>query len=203
MDFLRGLRRLIDPIPEVIFIRGITDLSLTLIICQIIGIDVINIEKKSRNHIKARMFFAVTSAFFIFIAYKVNPLSIATLLTYTSPIFTSILSFIILREKMTKYDFINIISCWIGVVLITNPFGNSDNTITMFGIIIGLLASITMAGSFTMVRMVSITFHYFVPMFYYSLATTAFAPVGYIVMVALGHSPTVLTSSEWIRIIQQ
>ena len=71
----------------------------------------------------------------------------------------------------------------------------------MFGIVIGILASITMAGSFTMVRMVSITFHYFVPMFYYSLATTAFAPVCYIVMVALGHSPTVLESSEWIRII--
>ena len=186
---------------EVIFIRGITDLTLTLIIWHFIGVDVIKIQKESRNPIKVRMFFAIASAFFIFLAYKVNPLSIATLLTYTSPIFTSIFAFFLLGEKMTKYDFINIVSCWIGVVLITNPFGTTGTAITLYGIIIGAFSSITMAGSFTMVRMVSITFHYFVPMFYYSLATTAFAPIAYMIMILFGHPATVLTSNEWIRII--
>lgn len=52
-----------------------------------------------------------------------------------------------------------------------------------------------------MVRVVALKLHYFVPMFYYSLATTATAPVAYAVTLALGHQPTVLTYEQWIRLI--
>lgn len=95
---------------EVVFMRGITDLSLTLFICWCAKIDLISIEVENRKSIRIRMFFAVTSAIFVFLAYKVNPLSIATMLTFTSPIFTSIFAYIMIAEKLTKYDVLNVIS---------------------------------------------------------------------------------------------
>ena len=51
--------------------------------------------------------------------------------------------------------------------MISNPFGDLQGNTTAYGIVIGILAAITVGGSFTMVRVVALNLHFFVPMFYY------------------------------------
>lgn len=95
---------------EIVFIRGISDLTITSIVCRCLHIDVLDIKPEHRSAIRFRMFFAASSAFFVFLTFQLNPISIATTLTFTSPIFTSIFTFFLIGEKLSKYDVANIIS---------------------------------------------------------------------------------------------
>jgi drug/metabolite transporter (DMT)-like permease len=186
---------------EIVFVRGLSDLILTTILWQSIGVNVLEIEIDQRNAIRIRMFFAAASAFFVFLTYQVNPLSIATTLSFTSPIFTSIFAFIAIGERLTRYDIINMVSWIIGVLLVSNPFGDAKGNTTIMGVLIGIMAAVMIAGSFTMVRIVAINFHFMIPMFYYWLATTAFAPLGYLVLLFIGHQPNVYTSDDLMRLL--
>lgn len=186
---------------EIVFMRGITDLLITSVICRVIGVDVLDIKPEHRFAIRIRMFFAAASAFFTFLTVQINPISIATTLTFTSPIFTSIFAYIVISEKLSKYDVINIISCTIGLLLMSNPFGDIKGNTTVLGVTVGVLAAVTVAGSFTAVRVVAINFHFLVPMFYYCLATTAFSPIMYLVLLVLGHNPTFYSGGQWMRIL--
>lgn len=163
-------------------------------------VDVLDIEPEQRRAIRIRMFFAAASAFFVFLTLQVNPISISTTLTFTSPIFTTVFAYFMISEKPSKYDLINMGSCIIGLLLITNPFGDIQGNTTVHGVIIGIIAAITIAGSFTMVRVVAINFHFLIPMFYYCLATTAFSPVAYLVLLIMGHKPTFYSEGQFMRI---
>lgn len=94
---------------EVIYIRGVTDLIMSTILCKMLGVNFLGIEQDHRNAVRIRMFFAAASAFFVFMTFKVNPISLATTLTFTSPIFTSIFTFLAIGEKISKYDVVNIL----------------------------------------------------------------------------------------------
>jgi len=184
---------------EIVFIRGITDLTITSILCKSLGVDPLDIQPENRNAIRVRMFFAAASAFFVFLTFQMNPISLATTLTFTSPIFTSTFAYFLMGEKLSKYDVLNIISWVIGLLLITSPFGDIKGNTSVYGVLIGTCAAVTVAGSFTMVRYVAINFHFLIPMFYYWLATTAFAPVAYLVLLVLGHQPETYTSGQYFR----
>ena len=53
---------------------------------------------------------------------KFVPMSIASCIFYSAPIFTALLSGIFLGEHMTKYDFIAVIFAFFGVILVNDPF---------------------------------------------------------------------------------
>jgi drug/metabolite transporter (DMT)-like permease len=93
---------------EIIYLRGVTDLVLCTTLCKFLGVDFLGIEQDHRKAIRIRMFFAAASAFFVFMTFKVNPISLATTLTFTSPIFTSIFTFFAIGERITRYDIANI-----------------------------------------------------------------------------------------------
>lgn len=87
----------------------------------------------------------------------------------------------------------------IGLLLITNPFGDIKGNTTVQGVFVGVMAAVTVAGSFTMVRYVNINFNFMIPMFYYCLATTAFAPIAYLCLLIFGHKPEMYTQGQFIR----
>ena len=55
-------------------------------------------------------------------AIKFVPMSIASCIFYSAPIFTALLSGIFLGEHMSKYDFLSVIFAFFGVVLVNDPF---------------------------------------------------------------------------------
>lgn len=88
----------------------------------------------------------------------------------------------------------------IGLLLIAHPFSDIQDNTTMIGVAVGVMAAVTIAGSFTMVRVVAVSSHFLIAMFYYCLATTAFAPIAYLVLLLGGHTPTFYTYEQFLRI---
>jgi drug/metabolite transporter (DMT)-like permease len=74
--------------------------------------------------------FAFGRVFGSFIGFMLEILSLdyistsKSVLIINNPLITSILSYVILREKSGKHDLICFIMCTFGVVLLTNPFSN-------------------------------------------------------------------------------
>ena len=59
--------------------------------------------------------------FFIFYAVMHLPLATGVTLSYTSSIFLALLSFIVLREKISRYSQAMLAAGFIGVVLLLKP----------------------------------------------------------------------------------
>lgn len=70
-------------------------------------------------------------------ALSILPLAETTVLLFTSPLFTVLLSFTILKEKVGIYRFVAVIIGFSGVIVMANP-GSTENTIPLLGLIVGL-----------------------------------------------------------------
>lgn len=60
-------------------------------------------------------------------AVKFMPVSTSSCIYFTLPIWTAILAYFFLKEKINKYDIIQICSAFIGILIINNPFGIEEN----------------------------------------------------------------------------
>ena len=85
------------------------------------------------------------------------PLSLATVIQYTYPIFISIFAVIFIKEKITRNIFIAIILGWIGILIILNPsqLSNLDIEISNFSIFVAFLGAISTALAYITVKKLS------------------------------------------------
>lgn len=75
-----------------------------------------------------------------FIAVEKTGLSVASVLLYTAPGFVFILSVIIFKEKITKVKIMALCLAFLGCLLVSGVFQNSDSALDLTGIFIGILA---------------------------------------------------------------
>ena len=59
-------------------------------------------------------------------AVKYMPVSTASCIFFTCPIWTALFAFIFLKEKINKYDIIQIVFAFIGILIINIPFNTED-----------------------------------------------------------------------------
>lgn len=77
----------------------------------------------------------------IFYALLHLPLATGVTLSYTSSIFLALLSFAVLREKISRYAAAVLVFGFVGVVLLLNPsFSNGQETAALIGLAGGLLS---------------------------------------------------------------
>lgn len=73
------------------------------------------------TYIMLRCLAGVTSTFCFYQAIDILPLSLAVTLYYTSPIFTALVCYIFLGERLAKLEILSIFSSLFGVILLTKP----------------------------------------------------------------------------------
>lgn len=76
--------------------------------------------------------------FCLFYSFELLPLADATLFTFASVIFISVLSIFLLKEKLTKPQVLAIFVGVVGIIIVSNPSGH----VTLWGVFIALLSSI-------------------------------------------------------------
>jgi drug/metabolite transporter (DMT)-like permease len=59
-------------------------------------------------------------------AVKFMPVSTSSCIYFTLPIWSAILAYFFLKEKLNKYDILQIISAFLGILIINNPFSSDD-----------------------------------------------------------------------------
>ncbi|XP_015262105.1 PREDICTED: solute carrier family 35 member G1-like [Gekko japonicus] len=114
----------------------------------------------------------------LYYAYQVMPLADATVITFSSPVFTSLLAWIFLKEKYSPWDLLFTLFTITGVVLIARPpflFGSKvieiegSYTDHLKGTIAALSSAICTASTFVILRKVGISVHYFLSIWYYAV----------------------------------
>lgn len=105
-----------------------------------------NIREQSRTirwryHL-LRSCFEFTGFSLTFYSILKLPLPMQTSLSYTTPIFASILAVLLLGETMTKTILISLILGTLGICIIHNPFGEISSDIPALGVGAALLAAV-------------------------------------------------------------
>jgi len=109
---------------------------------------------------------------FRFMALKLLSISQATLLVFTNPIFTSLLAFICIRERVTIYDIIASLVSFVGVFLVVQgDLKNSGNEerqhFNIAGVVCALIAAFFSSCVYVMLRKIGKKTHYMIPPFYF------------------------------------
>ena len=82
-----------------------------------------------------------------FYGLSISPLSLATVLNFTAPIFTVIFAIIFLKEKLTTYRLISLVLGFIGVMCVLRP----DLSLNSGGLLV-LLSSLVWASSLIFIK---------------------------------------------------
>lgn len=62
----------------------------------------------------------------MFSSVKYLPVSTAGSIFFSMPIWTAILAFVFIGEKISVYDITSILAAFLGVLIINNPWGEDD-----------------------------------------------------------------------------
>ena len=95
-----------------------------------------------------------------FMAIKYGQFSLVVALYYTAPVSSAVLCFLVLREKLSKFDIINICCCFLGVLFITNPGGifekvddsKVEEGSTLSGLLWAMCASLSSGSAYLTMR---------------------------------------------------
>jgi drug/metabolite transporter (DMT)-like permease len=111
-------------------------------------------------------------------AVKYMPVSIASSIFSMGPILTTVFASIFLKERVTIYDYAALLSAFIGVIMVNNPFKTQDllSVISPHSIFIGTVYALTGAfafsGAIICIRIMNEGIHYTVGPFWYASGCT-------------------------------
>ena len=99
-----------------------------------------------KKHIPMVILSAILTVVVFNIAYisaiRLNGMSVASVLLYTSPVFVTILSIFIFKERLTTVRVITLICATLGCVMVSGVLGGTEN-LSWIGILMGLLSGLT------------------------------------------------------------
>ncbi|NXF15609.1 S35G1 protein, partial [Rhodinocichla rosea] len=134
--------------------------------------------KGKRIFLFFRGFLGSTAMVLLYYAYQVMPLADATVITFTSPVFTSLLAWIFLKEKYSLWDVLFTLFAVTGVILIARPpflFGSRVTGIEggysdhLKGTIAAIASTLSAASTIVILRKVGKSVHYFLSIWYYAV----------------------------------
>lgn len=139
-----------------------------------------------------RCVIGVSSIFCVFQALSLLPLADATTLSFTAPIFATILSFLLLKEQVGIRRWSAVAVGFAGVLIVTRPLeelaGADGQALPLAGIGIGLLAAVLTAGVTITLRQLGRTEHVAAIVFWFFVACSI---VGALTLPVFGrmHAP--------------
>ena len=121
------------PVGEVAFLRSAFGLiPLYLIVLPRTGLAVLRTARLS-DHVK-RAVSQFISQMAMFLALSVMPLASAVAISFAAPLFTTLLSIVILKEKVGRHRWSALAAGFVGVLLITHPGAGSFNIGVVFAL---------------------------------------------------------------------
>jgi drug/metabolite transporter (DMT)-like permease len=122
------------PLGEVIFFRGFFGLVFYFFVIPRERIKNFYYTKRLGLHF-VRCFFGLVALLSIFTALRNLPLATVTSISFAAPIFTTIFSIFLLKEKVGYFRWLAVIVGFVGIIIITEPGLSSLNFYYIFPII--------------------------------------------------------------------
>jgi drug/metabolite transporter (DMT)-like permease len=161
------------PVQEIVFARAVVSLVLSYWLVRRAAVPIWgNRHRRWVLVLRGLVGFAAMSCFYF--ALTRITIAEATVLHFTSPLWTALLAALLLREPVTRRVLGSIAVSFAGVALITRPaflFGEGAAAIDLLGVGAALLGATLAAGAYVAVREASKTEHPLVIVFYFPLVT--------------------------------
>ncbi|XP_077206405.1 solute carrier family 35 member G1-like isoform X3 [Paroedura picta] len=125
-----------------------------------------------------RAFLGSCAMILLYYAYQVMPLADATVISFSSPAFTTLFAWIFLKEKYSPWDLFFTLFTITGVALIARPpflFGSKAEVIEgnytdhLKGTVAALVSAICASSAFVIIRKIGKSVHYFLTIWYYAI----------------------------------
>ncbi len=154
---------------QILFIRALMRLIPMMIAIYFMPENALNYLKTKRikEHL-VRLIFSLLNTLAFFIAIKYTSLVNVYTMSYTTAIFTTVLGYLFLKEKVDKSQWLVTICGLVGVIVAINPQGNLVNS---FGSFIALGGAFFAANNKVMMRSLSKTEHSLTIAIYPNIAT--------------------------------
>lgn len=162
------------PVFEIILFRNLFALvPLGLFIWRTTGLEVLKTQRPLGH--MARAGIGLTGMVCGFSAVQYLPLTEATALQFTSPLFMTALSALLLAERVGRHRWAAVIVGFVGVLIMARPAPGEAN---MLGIALGMGGALCTAGAMVAIRQISDTERGPTIVFYFTLAGVALGAVG-------------------------
>src|SRR6185312_14737519 len=94
-----------------------------------------------------------------------------------NPFLMWVMSFILIRETVTKKDLISFAFGMLGIIMLTDPFSHYKGIDDLIGITLALLSAMSFNTGFIYLRAVGEEFHAWQVVFYSQIANLVFSPI--------------------------
>ncbi len=183
------------PVQHAIFARSLVGLGLSWVLLRRLDLG----WKGNRTGLLAlRGFFGFVALVCNFGSLSLMPLSDATVLHQTQPIWTTVFAAWFLAEATSRRIWLATVICLTGVVLVARPdfiFGTSTHTIHWAGPVLALVAALGSACAYVSVRALRSSDHPVVVVFWFALVATPFS------LPAVLANPIVPTPTELLLLV--
>ena len=165
--------KLLPHIPpmEIVFFRCLISFIITYLLLKSKGKDIFG---NNKFLLLLRGIFGTLGLYFYFVILQEIPLATASTLIYLTPLFTSLVGVIILKEKMTTFQWIFLLMAFSGILLIQG----FDSRVTFQSILIGSAGSLCAAFAYNIIRHLRDKEHSLVLMIYFPMLA---CPIGGII----------------------
>ena len=180
--------------PEMLFYRAFFGLPVVLawVLTQPGGLAGLT-TRRPFAHL-GRSALGIVSILCVFQTLTLLPLADATTLSFTAPIFATLLSFLILKEAVGPRRWAAVAVGFIGVIIVMRPIpgimGAADHAVPVEGIVFGLVAALLTAGVTITLRQLRDTEHVAAIVFWFFVGSSI---VGAILLPFVGHWHSPLT----------
>ena len=162
------------PVFEIIFFRNVfAFVPLGLYIWRTTGFEVLKTKRPFGHAVRATV--GLTGMVCGFSAVQYLPLTEATALQFTSPLFMTALSALLLSEKVGRHRWAAVCVGFIGVLIMARPLPGEMN---VAGVTLGILAALGAAGAMVAIRQISDTERGPTIVFYFTLGGALLGAVG-------------------------
>lgn len=182
------------PIGQTIFVRGVLSaIILALLAWRTEGLHLLT-TRNWRSH-ALRSLSGTVSMFCLFAAVTMIPLADVTAITFTSPMFLTVLAMVFLGERIHRFRWTALVIGFIGVLIMVGPHLAFSGKAPL-GVFVALGAAMFSAFAMVFLRSMSGDEHAITITFYFSLTFTACAA-----LTALQGWPMPTAAQWWLIVI--
>lgn len=175
---------------EILYLRSFIAMALVSVILWFSGVSVFDVKRPVAWYLAVRCvtgFFGFATEFF---AAKFTDLSKVVIILY-NPFLTSLMSFLMIGERVTMHDLISFLLGVTGIALLTDPFSNIKGVSDLLGCMLALLSAVIFNIGFIALRKVKKDLDSWQIVFYFTVTNMMLSPFSFMAEQALDPATTI------------
>lgn len=168
---------------EIVYWKSISMVLFNYLFIRSFGVFPMDVPRKYQNLIVFRACIGFFGLQGLWGAVRYMPVTVASCIFFTAPIWTALLAHCLFKESMSRWDIISIAASFLGVLIVNNPFAenNSESKRSFHDLLLGTIYAVTGAlgcsAAFLCMRHMREGIHYTISPFWFASGCSFMSPL--------------------------